>query len=80
MTQELNLKKWKTMPAAEQISAELSTARSMDDFFGRDGIFARLFARTLEEMLEAELTGDEPVAVIVQAGTNGPVLGAAQLR
>jgi len=56
MTQELNLKKWKTMPAAEQISAELASARSMDDFFGRDGIFARLFARTLEEMLEAELT------------------------
>ncbi len=56
MTQELNLKKWKTMPAAEQMSAELATARSMDDFFCRDGIFARLFARTLEEMLEAELT------------------------
>ena len=56
MTQELNLKKWKTLPAAEKISAELATARSMDDFFGRDGIFARLFARTLEEMLEAELT------------------------
>ena len=56
MTQELNLTKWKTLPAAEKISAELSTARSMDDFFGREGIFARLFARTLEEMLEAELT------------------------
>ncbi len=28
----------------------------MDDFFGRDGIFARLFANTLEEMLEAELS------------------------
>lgn len=28
----------------------------MDDFFGREGIFARLFANTLEEMLEAELT------------------------
>ena len=56
MTQELNLKKWKKMPAAEKVSAELATARSMDDFFGREGIFARLFANTLEEMLEAELT------------------------
>ena len=45
-----------TMPAAERVAAELATARSMDDFFGRDGIFARLFANTLEEMLEAELS------------------------
>ena len=44
------------MPSAEKVSAELATAKSMDDFFGRDGIFARLFAKTLEEMLEAELT------------------------
>lgn len=57
MTQEnQNLTNWKTMPSAEKVSAELATARSMDDFFGRDGIFAKLFARTLEEMLEAELT------------------------
>jgi transposase-like protein len=35
----------------------------MDDFFGKDGIFARLFASTLEQMLEAELSehlGYEP--------------------
>jgi transposase-like protein len=35
----------------------------MDDFFGRDGIFAKLFAHTLEQMLEAELSehlGYEP--------------------
>ena len=35
----------------------------MDDFFGKEGIFARLFANTLEQMLEAELTehlGYEP--------------------
>ena len=44
------------MPAAERVVAELATARSMDDFFGRDGIFAKLFASTLEEMLEAELS------------------------
>jgi transposase-like protein len=28
----------------------------MDDFFGKDGIFARLFGKTLEHLLEAELT------------------------
>lgn len=44
------------MPTAERVVAELATARSMDDFFGRDGIFAKLFASTLEEMLEAELS------------------------
>jgi len=41
----------------------LATAKSMDDFFGKDGIFARLFASTLEQMLEAELSehlGYEP--------------------
>ncbi len=43
-------------PSLETIQRELSTAESIDDFFGKDGIFARLFARTLEQMLEAELT------------------------
>lgn len=57
MTQErLELTKWKTMPAGERVAAELATASSMDDFFGREGIFARLFAKTMEEMLEAELS------------------------
>ncbi len=35
----------------------------MDDFFGKDGIFARLFAKTIEQMLEAEMSehlGYEP--------------------
>jgi len=44
------------MPGAEEVQRELATAKSMDDFFGRDGIFARLFASTLEQMLEAELS------------------------
>ena len=51
------------MPDAEIVAKELSTAESMDDFFGKDGIFARLFADTLEKMMEAELTeelGYEP--------------------
>lgn len=44
------------LPAVETIQRELASAESIDDFFGREGIFARLFSKTLEEMLEAELT------------------------
>ncbi len=44
------------MPAPETVLKELSRAASMDDFFGKDGIFARLFARTMEAMLEAEMS------------------------
>jgi transposase-like protein len=49
----------------ERIQQDLATATSIDDFFGKEGIFARLFAGTLEQMLEAELTahlGYEPYA------------------
>jgi len=51
------------MPEAEEVARELAKAESMDDFFGKEGIFARLFANTLEQMLEEELTdqlGYEP--------------------
>jgi putative transposase len=51
------------MPDAEIVARELATAKTMDDFFGKEGIFARLFAKTMEQMLEAELTehlGYEP--------------------
>ena len=44
------------MPDPETVMKELSSAESMDDFFGKEGIFARLFARTMEAMLEAEMT------------------------
>lgn len=44
------------LPSVERIQQELARAKSIDDFFGKDGIFARLFADTLEQMLEAELT------------------------
>ncbi len=43
-------------PSLEKIQQELSKAESIDDFFGKEGILARLFAKTLEQMLEAELT------------------------
>lgn len=44
------------LPSVERIQQELARAKSINDFFGKDGIFARLFADTLEQMLEAELT------------------------
>ena len=51
------------MPSSEEVQRELAKAKSMDDFFGKEGIFARLFAHTIEEMLETELSehlGYEP--------------------
>jgi transposase-like protein len=51
------------MPSAEDVQKELAKAKSMDDFFGKEGIFARLFANTIETMLESELSeelGYEP--------------------
>lgn len=50
-------------PALEAIERELGRAESIDDFFGKDGILAVLFAETLEQMLQAELAehlGYEP--------------------
>lgn len=50
-------------PSLEAIERELGRAESIDDFFGKDGILAVLFAETLEQMLQAELTehlGYEP--------------------
>lgn len=44
------------MPSAERIAAELARVKNMDDFFGKEGVLARLFGKTLEKMLEAELT------------------------
>lgn len=44
------------MPSAEEVQAELSKVESLDDFFGKEGVFARLFAKTIEEMLEVELS------------------------
>ena len=46
------------MPSAKEVARELGKATSIDDFYGKDGIFARLFSKTIEEMLEAELTAE----------------------
>src|SRR3569832_543175 len=44
------------LPSLERIQHELASATDLNDFFGNHGIFARLFATTVEQMLEAELT------------------------
>lgn len=44
------------MPSPEKVARELGSAQSIDDFYGKDGIFARLFSKTVEAMLEAEIT------------------------
>ena len=44
------------LPSVEKVCQELGKAQSIDDFFGKEGIFARLFTETLEQMLETELT------------------------
>ena len=46
------------LPSAEEVAQELGKATSIDDFYGKDGIFAKLFSKTIEEMLEAELTSE----------------------
>ena len=46
----------KHMPSAEKVAEELGKAKSIEDFFGKEGIFSRLFPKTLEQMLEAELS------------------------
>lgn len=44
-----------SIPTAEEMQSELAKVKSMDDFFGKEGILARLFSQTMQEMLEAEL-------------------------
>jgi hypothetical protein len=34
------------LPSLEKIQQELGKAKSVDDFFGKGGIFAKLFANT----------------------------------
>ena len=44
------------LPDPEELARELAKAESIDDFYGKYGIFARMFSKTIEQMLEAELT------------------------
>jgi transposase-like protein len=60
-TQDQNLSN--SLPSTEEVQKELSKVKSMDDFFGKEGVFARLFAKTLETMLQSEMSehlGYEP--------------------
>ena len=56
MSPKKNHKEPVHLPSAEEIQEELAQVESIDDFFGKEGIFSKLFARTIEEMLEAELS------------------------
>ncbi len=60
----------KKMPGAEEVARELGKAKSIDDFYGKDGIFARLFSETVEQMLEAELTDELGYERYEAAGRN----------
>ena len=40
----------------EAMQQALSQAETLDDFFGKEGIFARLFSETVEALMAAELT------------------------
>jgi transposase-like protein len=46
----------KHLPSAEDIAKEMAKIKSPDDFFGKDGAFAKLFSKTMKEMVEAELS------------------------
>lgn len=46
----------KHLPDPEELAKELAKAESIDDFYGKDGVFARMFSKTIEQMLETELT------------------------
>jgi transposase-like protein len=51
------------LPDAETILEELAKAKSIDDLTGKEGVFARLFGKTLSAMLEGEMSahlGYEP--------------------
>ena len=48
--------KRKSLPSVEEIQEELGRVERLDDFFGKEGVFGKLFARTVEEMLEGELS------------------------
>jgi hypothetical protein len=42
------------MPTAEEVQAELAKVQSIDNFFGKDGVFARLLATTPQQILVDE--------------------------
>jgi len=53
---DLNQNLVSKVPSVEQIQDALSKAKSLDDFFGKNGVVAKLIGPTLEQMMQAELT------------------------
>lgn len=58
------------LPSVAEIENELKKVENLDDFFGKEGVFARLFARTVEEMLEGELSAELGYAKHESKGRN----------
>ena len=58
------------MPSAEEIQRELAAVENIDDFFGKDGVFARLFGETLTQMMQGELTAQLGYEPYEAAGRN----------
>lgn len=56
----------KKLPNPEELARELSKAKSIDDFYGKEGIFPRLFSETIEQMLEAELSEELGYAIAMK--------------
>ena len=46
------------MPSAEEVQRALASVENIDDFFGKEGVFARLFGETLTQMIQGELTAE----------------------
>jgi putative transposase len=46
------------MPSAEEVQRTLASVENIDDFFGQDGVLARLFGDTLTHMMQGELTAE----------------------
>ena len=44
------------LPDPEELARELAKVTSMDDLVGKDGVFARMFGKTLSAMLEGEMS------------------------
>lgn len=64
------------MLSAEKVSQKPSKVTSIDNFYSKDVIFVRPISKTIEEMLEAELTsllGHEPYQVIDRKSVNNRI-------
>lgn len=51
---DINLPEY--MPDPVKVAQELGKATNVNDFWGKDGIFARMFGKTMETMMQAEMS------------------------